>query len=240
MFSVPVLKQDLQINIRRILVFFTLQIASMLLAVGICDLKLVEISDIFWDTIPTILVPAGVQMLLAYEVLTKRRMDGTMELFLSTGVRAEKVIRTKVLLVVGTGMLFLVVSSALGYGTGVYRLIGEWRGSSYLWLNVGAGCLQVFLGGFYFFAACRAESLVGYLKVAAVLPIVMYVIYVVYYWVPQLFVLQFLTVFSLFRQEWFAAGAIPAAVGSVLYLVFGFIFFQAGKNCFYRRGYDGL
>ena len=75
MFSNPIIRQDLKINKFRILVLFLLQMCSMLLAIGICEMNLIEISDIFWDTIPVILIPMLLEMILAYETITKCKED---------------------------------------------------------------------------------------------------------------------------------------------------------------------
>ena len=54
MLNLPIIRQDFKINRGRILVMFVLQMVSMLMAIGICEMKMIEISDIFWDTIPVI------------------------------------------------------------------------------------------------------------------------------------------------------------------------------------------
>ena len=41
MFSNPIIRQDLKINKFRILVLFLLQMCSMLLAIGICEMNLI-------------------------------------------------------------------------------------------------------------------------------------------------------------------------------------------------------
>ena len=95
MFSNPIIRQDLKINKFRILVLFLLQMCSMLLAIGICEMNLIEISDIFWDTIPVILIPMLLEMILAYETITKCKEDGTMDLILATGIKPDKILRSQ-------------------------------------------------------------------------------------------------------------------------------------------------
>lgn len=127
MFSNPIIRQDLKINKFRILVLFLLQMCSMLLAIGICEMNLIEISDIFWDTIPVILIPMLLEMILAYETITKCKEDGTMDLILATGIKPDKILRSKAAVIYGSGVCLILCSALLGCLTRVYRLTGEWN-----------------------------------------------------------------------------------------------------------------
>lgn len=237
MLNLPIIKQDFKINRGRLLILFILQMASMLMAIGICEMNLIEISDIFWDTLPVIIIPMLLEMLLAYEVMTKCKEQGTMDLILATGIKPEKILFTKAVFVLASGIVMIAFATILGCFTRVYRLTGEWKQSSYLCLNAGALCLQVFLGGFSYWMACRSKNLRMYFRTAVLIPVIMYAVYVVYYWIGQLFFLQYITVFSLFRQEWFAKNSIMAWIGSGILLVAGLFCFFLGNRAFYDQNF---
>lgn len=234
MLSLPVLRQDLMINKKRILVMFALQLISMLLAIGICEMKLIEISDVFWDTIPVIVIPMVTEMLLAYEVLTKRTEDGTTEILLAAGVRRDVLYRTKLAFVTGTGLFFLLFCTVMGCLTRAYSLTGEWTQRSYILLNVGAGCLQFLISAFCCWCAGRAKEWKLYARLGALIPAVMYLIYLLFYWYDALFFLQYVTVFSLYRQSWFCREDMMAYIGSGCLLVLGLLFTLVGKRAFGR------
>lgn len=235
MFNIPILKQDFKINDKRLLVMFSLELVSILLAVGICEMNLVEISDIFWDTIPIILIPMFLEMMLAYQLITRRAEDGTMEFLLATDIGPGAIMGTKAVMITATGFLMIIFVTVVGAFTKVYRLAGIWDQASFIMLNVGALCLQFFISGFCFFAACRSRSLLSYIRLAVVLPVLMYVIYVAYYLVEQLFFLQYITLFSLFRQVWYAKGYFMAYLGMGIFLLGGAAFFYLGRKSFYSR-----
>lgn len=235
MFNIPIIRQDLKINRSRLVLFFVLQMVSMLLAIGICEMKLIEISDIFWDTIPVIILPMFLEMLLAYEAFAKCMEDGTMDLLLSTGIRPEKILRSKAAFVTGSGCILILLSVALGCVTKVYRLTGDWNRNSYLMLNAGALCLQIFTGGFSCWMACRCRSVANYIRTAVAVPVIMYGVYVTYYWMEQLFFLQYITIFSLYRQQWYAKESVMALIGCAVFLAGGVLFFFLGKQAFYDK-----
>lgn len=237
MFSNPIIRQDLKINKSRILILFLLQMTSMLMAIGICEMNLIEISDIFWDTIPVIIIPMLLEMILAYETMTRCKEDGTMDLILATGLKTDKILRSKIAVIYGSGIVLILCSTLLGCLTRVYRLTGEWNQKDYILLNAGACCLQLFLAGFSYWMACRCRSLKSYVKTAVLIPACMYGIYVIYYWVEQLSFLRFVTFFSLFYQAWFAQESIMALIGSGILLVAGLICFFLGNRAFYDMNF---
>ncbi len=235
MFNIPILKQDVKINDKRLLVMFALELVSILLAVGICEMNLVEISDIFWDTIPIILIPMFLEMMLAYHLITRRVEDGTMEFLLATDIGPGKIMGTKAVMITASGFLMIILVTVIGALTQVYRLAGYWNQNSFLMLNLGALCLQFFISGFCFFIACRSRSLLAYIRIAVIIPVLMYVMYIGYYLVEQLFFLQYVTLFSLFRQSWYARGYFMAYVGMGIFLLAGAAFFYLGRKSFYDR-----
>lgn len=237
MLNLPMIRQDFKINRVRILILFVLQMVSILTAIGICEMKLIEISDIFWDTIPVMIIPMVLEMLLAYETITRCGEDGTMDLILATGIRPQKILFSKIFFIMASGVVFLGAVTLLGCLTRVYSLTGEWDQNRYLCLNAGAVCLQIFLGGFSYWMACRSGSLKRYLLTGVLIPILLYTVYVVYYRVPQLFFLQYITVFSLFRQSWFAKGSVMAWIGSGILLIAGIFCFLLGNRAFYDHNF---
>ena len=234
MFSIPIIRQDLRINYKRILMLFSMEIVSMLLAIGICAMKLMEVSDIFWDTIPVIVIPMFIMMSLSYEAVCRRKEDGTMDFILATGMKPVKVLRTKFLFVLGVGVICLLTSMLLGCLTKVYSLTGQWSQKSYCMLILGAVVLQFMIGNYCFYIACRAKNFLSYVKFAVLIPIAMYIIYVVWYWSPDLFFLQFLSVFSLYRQQWYADGSWIAAAGCGIFFVLGVLFRFLGEKAFFE------
>lgn len=237
MFSNPIIRQDLKINKSRILILFLLQMTSMLLAIGICEMNLIEISDIFWDTIPVIVIPMLAEMVLAYETITRCREEGTMDLILSTGLKTDRILRSKIAVIYGTGIVMILVSAVLGCLTRVYRLTGEWNQKEYILLNLGACCLQVLLAGFSYWMAARSRNLKSYIRTAVLIPMILYAIYLAYYWVDQLFFLRYVTIFSLYCQEWFAKESVLALVGSGVLLLAGLICFFLGNRAFWNTNY---
>lgn len=237
MLNIPLLKLDFKINRRWILGIYVIQLFSLLLAVGICEMNLIEISDIFWDTLPVIIIPLGMQMLLAYEIVQKRVEDGTMDFVLSTQISQEKMLTTQILFMILNTVLLLLFSIILGCVSRVYRLSGVWSQETYLLLNMGGLCLQIFWGGFCFMISCSAKNRSLYLKLAAGVPILQYLLYLGYYLVPQLFFMKYLTVFTLFQHTMFANKSVLLWIASVIYLVLGMIFFFAGRYLFLKRDY---
>ncbi len=237
MLNLPIIRQDFKINRGRLLVMFVVQMVSMLMAIGICEMKLIEISDIFWDTIPVMIVPMLLEMLLAYETITRCTEEGTMDLILATGIKPQKILLSKIFFIMASGVVLLGAATLLGCLTRVYRLTGEWNQNSYLCLNAGAVCLQIFLGGFSCWMACRSGSLKRYVLTGVLIPILLYVIYVGYYRIPQLFFLQYISVFSLFRQSWFAKGSVMAWIGSGILLIVGILCFLLGNRAFYNHNF---
>lgn len=237
MLNLPIIRQDFKINRGRIMVLFILQMVSMLMAIGICEMKLIEISDIFWDTIPVMIIPMLLEMLLSYETITRCGEDGTMDLILATGIKPQKILFSKICFIMASGIVLLGAATILGCLTRVYRLTGEWNRNSYLCLNAGAVCLQIFLGGFSYWMACRSGSLKKYVLTGVLISILLYAVYVVYYRIPQLFFLQYITIFSLFRQNWFAKGSVMAWMGSGILLVVGILCFLLGNRAFYEHNF---
>lgn len=237
MLNLPIIRQDFKINRGRILVMFVLQMVSMLMAIGICEMKLIEISDIFWDTIPVMIIPMLLEMLLAYETITRCGEEGTMDLILATGIKPQKILFSKIFFIMVSSIVLVGAATLLGCLTRVYRLTGEWNRNSYLCLNAGAVGLQIFLGGFSYWMACRSGSLKKYILTGVLIPMVLYGIYVIYYRIPQLFFLQYITVFSLFRQNWFAKGSFMAWIGSGILLILGILCFLLGNRAFYDHNF---
>lgn len=232
MLSIPVLKQDFKINARRILGVYMVQICSLLLAAGICEMKLIEISDIFWDTIPVVLAPMAMQMILACEVVQKRSEDGTIDFILATQISPEKMIHTKILfMTLNTAMLF-GLSVILGCICRVYSLTGVWEQKTYLLLNLGGFCLQMFVGGFCFLVSCTGRGMPFYLKLAVGLPAVEYLLYLGYYLMPELFFLKYMSVFSLFQHDFFSKQSVLLWIVTAGFLILGAVFFALGRYVF--------
>lgn len=237
MFNVPLLKQDFKINRRWILGIYGIQLCSLLMAAGICEMNLIEISDIFWDTLPVIIIPLIMQMMLAYQVVQKRVEDGTMDFVLSTQISQEKMLGSKIVFMILNMILLLGFSVILGCISRVYRLTGVWSQETYLLLNMGGFCLQVFWGGFCFMISCGARTPSLYLKLAIGIPVLQYLLYLGYYLVPQLFFFKYLTIFTLFQHSMFAKRSVLLWIGSAIYLVLGMIFFFVGRYLFLKRDY---
>ncbi|MDO4521574.1 MAG: hypothetical protein Q4B57_00340 [Eubacteriales bacterium] len=235
MLSIALLKQDFMINRRAIVITYMIQLFSLLIAMGICHMRLIEISDMFWDTLPVVVIPAGMMMLLAYRVMMAREDDGTMELLLSTQMSPQRIFRTKLVFVLINAMLLLTVSTLFGCLTGVYRLTGVWKRSTYVLLNLGSFSLQVAVGGYCFCISCIAKRTYRYIRAAVVVPCVFYGIYLIYYLFPGLFIVQYLTPFSLFQQEWFAKRAMMLYIGSFGCVLIGILFLFLARHSFYER-----
>lgn len=235
--SIPIIKQDMKINRKRIGHIYIAQTVSLLVAIGICELKLLEISDIFWDTIPVILIPLYMQMMLVYESVEKRKEDGTMDFILSAPISAERMLTTKILFLIGNTALIMLFSALVGCISKVYRLTGVWNQKSYLLLMMGGFCQQIFWGGFCFLVSGNAGKKSLYWKVAIGLPVIQYVLYLLYYWFPEVFFLKYVTVFSLFQHSFFSDQSIWLWIVSFFYLVVGVVFYLIGKYGFLKREY---
>lgn len=238
MLSIPVIKMDLRINIRRIAVFFGLQLASMLIAIGICTMKLIEISDIFWDTIPVIIIPMLMQMVLAYELVLHCRENGTIKFLMASPKSRACIFQTKAGFLIGTNLALFAGTTLLGVITKVYRLTGMWSCQEYICLNIGGFCLQIFLMGFCFWMSCQKDSLGSYLSFSVGIPVLFYGIYLIYYLVEKCWFLQYITIFSLFRQHWYQKGNILWMIGCAVYLLLGALFFALARRAFIRQTSD--
>lgn len=237
MFNIPLLKQDFKINRGRILAVYAAQLASLLLAAGICEMKLIEISDIFWDTLPVIILPLGMQMMLAYEAIQKRVDDGTMDFVLAAQISPQKMLGTKIMFMVINTILLLGLSTGFGCIFKVYSLTGVWAQETYLLLNMGGFCLQIFWGGFCFMISCSVQARSSYLKLAIGIPVLQYFLYLGYYLIPDLFFLKYLTIFTLFQHDMFSGKSMLVWFSCGLYLILGILFFMAGRHLFIRRNH---
>ncbi len=237
MFSAALLKQDYKINRKRILGIYVLQLLSLLVAVGICEMNLIQVSDIFWDTLPVFVIPLAMQMLLAYQAVQKRVEDGTVDFILATQISREKMLTTKIIYMILNTALLFGVSALIGCASSVYRLPGTWSRETYLLLNLGGFCMQIFWGGFCFMVSCRAARRSVYLKLAVGIPILQYLLYLGYYLVPQLSFLKYLTIFSLCQHVMFAKKSALLWVASAICFVLGIVFFLAGRYLFQKRDY---
>lgn len=238
MLNIPVLKQDLKINGKYLLTVFAGQLFSLLLAAGICEMKLIQISDIFWDTIPVIIFPLALQMILAWSLIVRCRQEGTMDFILSTQISPEKLIGAKILFLTGGTAVLMGISVLLGCAAEVYSLTGVWSRETYLLLNMGGFCLQIFWGGFCFLIAVLAKKTSFYLKLAVGIPVLQYLLYLGYFLVPELFFLKYVTVFTLFDHTLFSGNSFLLWLVSALYLVFGIVFFCIGRHHFLKREYS--
>ncbi len=238
MFSFAIFKQDFRINQKTLAICGCGQALSLLLAAVIRNMRLIDISDIFWDTIPVVILPMAMQAVLAHSVLKRCEDERTMTFLFSTAIAPEAILATKAVFLVVANVALFVPSMLLGCLLHVYDLTGVWEQEAYVGLNLGGMCLQFFAGGWCYLVAClpKSESPVFFWLASAGVLALFYAIYVAYYWAGNLFFLQFLTFFSLFRQEWFATGDILSVVGCACFLVAGFVCFGFGRYTFCRRG----
>lgn len=237
MLNIPILKQDFMISRKTLLVFYCLQTASILIAAVIRNMRLIQISDMFWDTLPVVIFPMLMSMVLAMEAVQKRDADKTMTFILSTGISPGQIIMTKAVFVGLCVFVLMAFSMLLGSVLCVYDLTGVWNRSTYIVLNLGAMCLQLCVAGWCFFISCagRKPSLLRYYGLGIGLPLLLYVMYLLQDFVPQLSVLQYVTVFSLFQQEMFASPGIFAFLASLVLAVAGLVFFGLGRYVFCTR-----
>ena len=240
MVNLAVWKQDFLINRKRIALAYVLQTISLALAAGIRHMRLIEISDVFWDTIPVILIPMLVCIGLAYSLVKKRVDDKTMDFLLATEISSKTLICTKAVFLLFHLFLLMVFSMALGLVGKVYDLTGEWTRDTFIVLYIGGFCLQIFMAGYCFLISCaglkKKESF--YFGAGAGVLVLEYLLYLVYYLYPDLSALQYVTVFSLFQQSRFAKGEMLClatsllftVVGVALFVLAGRLFFQYSKN----------
>lgn len=238
MLSIPILKQDFLINKKAILVCYACQFFSLLLATVIRAMRLMQISDIFWDTIPVVIVPMAMQIVLAHEVVRKCEADKTMDFLLSASVSPAQVITTKAGFLVINMFFLLALSLLYGCVTHVYDLTGVWNGNTYIVLNLGGMCLHLFTGGWCFLVSCmgKTEKPLFYWMAGAGPLVLFYIVYLTYYLgPPQLFFLQYITVFSLFRQAMFANASLAVLPFCVLLAALGVACFWGGRRLFCGR-----
>lgn len=237
MFNPAILKQDFRINKKLLAICFAAQFFSLLLASVIRGMKLIDISDIFWDTIPVVIIPMAMQIALAYMLVKRCEDERTMTIILSTAIRPEEAITTKALFMVMSNFLLFGASMFYGCLTHVYDLTRVWNSSTYIALNLGGMCLQLFVGGWCYLMCCVSKSVqpLFYWLAGAGVPVLCYGIYLLYYLVEPLFFLQYLTPFGMFRQEWFASGSMLAVAGSILFAALGIVCFGFGRYAFVRR-----
>lgn len=237
MLNIPILKQDFLINRKTLLFFYCLQTASLLIAAVIRNMRLIQISDMFWDTLPVVVIPMLMSMVLSMEMVVKRDADGTMTFLLSTGISPAQIIMTKAVFVGLSVFVLLVFSTFLGSLLHVYNLTGEWNRNTYIVLNLGALCLQLCLAGWCFFISCagRRPSLPFYYGLGAGLPLFFYAVYLLQDFLPQLSALRYITVFSLFQQSMYKAPGISAFLASLVLAAAGLVFFGLGRYLFCSR-----
>lgn len=237
MISLPILKQDFKRNTKPILIAYILQLCSLLLAAGIRSMRLIEISDIFWDTLPVLVIPIGMISVLAYNLMDRCMEEKTMDFILATTITPKAVLVTKSLFLVLTVLVLDLFSVALGCAGRIYDLTGIWKSSSYLRLNAGGFCMQMFWCGYcILISAMRKKNAPSaYWKAGAVVPAVFYGVYLLFYLIPKLSFLKYVTVFSLFQQHTFASSNVMNAVRSLILLAAGGICFAVAGRVFCRR-----
>lgn len=238
MFNRAVFKQDLQINQKTILICYLCQFISLLLASAIRNMRLIDIADIFWDTIPVVIVPMAMQFVLAYELVKKRERDKTLAFILSTAIEPSAAILTKAAFMMAN--TFVLFSASMFYGciTHVYDLTGVWNANTYIVLNLGGMCLQLFTGGWCFLISCADKERKPFFYWIAGPGVLLffYGIYLLYYLFPQAFALQFFTIFGLFQQQMFAKGSMLVLPCCVLLGAGGLALFGLGRYLFCKRG----
>lgn len=232
-----VLKQDYLINRRKIGMIWLLQFGSLLLAAVVRNMRLVQISDIFWDTIPVVIIPALLMITLAYATVKRNWDDKTMDFLLASQHSPSGIIGAKIVFLLMNSFFLMAASMGFGTVTKVYDLMGTWTQDTYILLNLGGFCLQVFVGGFCFLIACaglhRKESF--YFKVTGIFLGLEYLIYLVstlYSWLSPL---GYASVFSLFRQQKYCDGSMICLLTSLILLVAGTAFFVGGRHIFCSR-----
>lgn len=238
MLNIPILKQDFMINRKTLVVFYCLQAASLLIAAVIRNMRLIQISDMFWDTLPVVVIPMLMSMVLAMETVRRRDADKSMTFLLATGISPSQIIMTKAVFVGLSAFVLLAFSMLLGSVLHVYDLTGMWNQNTYIVLNLGAMCLQLFIAGWCFFISCAGSrpSMPFYYGLGIGLPLLFYAVYLLQDFVPELSVLQYITVFSLFRQEMFVSPGVSAFLASLTLAVAGLVFFGLGRYVFCGRG----
>lgn len=232
-----VLKQDYLINRRTIGMIWLLQFISLLLAVIIRNMRLVQISDIFWDTIPVVIIPALLMIALAYTIVKRNWDDKTMDFLLASQHSPSEIIGAKIVFLLMNSFFLMAVSMGFGAVTKVYDLMGTWTQDTYILLNLGGFCLQVFVGGFCFFIACvgLGRKKAFYFKTAGIFLGLEYVIYLVSTLYPQLSLLGYASLFSLFRQQKYCEGSMICLLTSLILVVAGTAFFVGGRHVFCSR-----
>lgn len=237
MISLPILKQDFKRNFRPILIVYIIQMFCLLLAAGIRSMRLIEISDIFWDTLPVLVIPIGMIIVLAYNLIDRCEEEKTMDFILATTITPGSVLLTKSLFLILTVFALDLFSVALGCAGSIYDLTGVWERSSYLRLNVGGFCMQTFWCGYcMMISALRKRNTPSvYWRAGAAVPVVFYVVYLLFYLIPELSFLEYVTVFSLFQQHTFAEPGVMNTVKSLILLAAGIVCFAAAGRIFCRR-----
>ena len=105
----------------------------------------------FWDTLPVVVIPMLMSMVLAMETVRRRDADKSMTFLLATGISPSQIIMTKAVFVGLSAFVLLAFSMLLGSVLHVYDLTGMWNQNTYIVLNLGAMCLQLFIAGWCFF-----------------------------------------------------------------------------------------
>lgn len=237
MISLPILKQDFKMNAKPLLIIYVIQFCCLLLASGIRNMRLIEISDIFWDTLPVVVIPLGMVIVLAYNLVNRCEEEKTMDFILATEIRPKKVILTKSLFLILSVLFLMVFSVLIGCIGNIYDLTGIWKQNAYLGLNAGGFCLQFFWCGYCMLISCiKKRGTKGfYWKAGAVVPVVFYGIYLLYFLIPQLYFLKYVTIFSLFQQHEFARPNLLNLLTSLILLILGGVFFGGAGQVFCRR-----
>lgn len=237
MISLPILRQDFKINTKPILVTYAVQFVCLLLAAGIRSMRLIEISDIFWDTLPVLVIPIGMIMVLAYQLIDRCEEEKTMDFILATSITPQSVVLTKSLFLILTVLALDIFSVLLGCAGNVYDLTGVWGRNAYLQLNAGGFCMQLFWCGYCMMisAAGKRNTPAFYWKAGAAVPVLFYAVYLLYYLIPELFFLKYVTVFSLFQQHRFAAPGVMNTVRSLILLAGGGVCFGMAGHIFCKR-----
>lgn len=232
-----ILKLDFLINRRSIQKIWLLQLISLLTAAIIRGMGLTQVSDMFWDTIPVVILPTVLMFWLAYTVVKRSEDDKTMAFLMATQNSPGMIIGTKAMFLLINSFFLMAASMGFGLVTRVYDLMGTWTQDTYVLLNLGSFCLQVFVGGFCFFVSCASiyRKKFFYFKVAGLFLGVEYLIYLVWFLNPELAVFEYLSVFSLFQQQMYCSGSMVNLLTSLILVVAGTGLYLGGRHSFCNR-----
>jgi ABC-2 type transport system permease protein len=182
-----------------------------------------------------ILFPFIFSIIFSNKLVVNYVDNGSMAYLLATPTSRSKMIRTQIVVAIGSSTLLLVASILIGLIYSELTFPGELMVSSYLYLNIGLLGLHLFINGFGFLVSCACNEARTAYSWSIGVPLVAFLIQMLAKQSEEYDFLRYATFLSLFLPENILAGKESSFWLTILLFLLAFIFYGIGQIIFSRR-----